>query len=222
MRLSKIELIALIIALFVGLHFYNKHKFESEIEYGSEIAPVIVTKEGETPVIVAFGDSLTAGVGVPKDQNYPAQLSTMLGIDVINAGVSGERSPDAARRIGSVLSRYKPDIVLIEIGFDDLRTGRKRTMIADNLAKIVDRVKKAGATPVVIGVPDLDLVELMISSDIDLYEKVARAHGARYISDVFGPVLRDEDLKSDFSRPNAKGYRKAAQTIYHSLQGMLL
>ena len=222
MSLSKTELIALIVALFVGLHFYNKHKLENEIDYGSEDAPAIVRTDGKAPVILAFGDSLTAGTGVSKDESYPAQLSTMLGNDVINAGVSGERSSDAARRIGSLLSRYKPDIVLIEIGFDDLRTGRKRTMIADNLARIVDRVKKSGALPVVIGIPDLDMVELMISSDIDFYEKVARSHGARYISDVFGPVLRDEDLKSDFSRPNAKGYRKAAETIYKSLQGMLL
>ena len=222
MSLSKIELIALIVALFVGLHFYNKYKLENEIDYSDMEAPAFVTKDGRTPVIVAFGDSLTAGTGTSKDLSYPAQLSTMLGVEVINAGVAGERSVAAVGRIDSILKKYKPDLVLIEIGFDDQRAGRKHKTTANNLLKIVRKVKKANATPIVLGLPDLDLTDLNIAPDLEFYEKVAQKTGARYISGAFSDALTDEELMSDFTYPNAKGYRKAAETIFQSLQGMLL
>ncbi len=212
MHISKSEFIAFIVLLFVGFYFYNQHQLASDDGLESGDAPMLMHGD-RTPVIVAFGDSLTAGSGAPADKSYPAQLSDMLGIDVINEGRSNEPSREAARRIGQVLSRHHPDIVLIETGFDDMLTGRKRSKIRENLTKIVESVKRSGAAPIVIGVPDLDLVGLMISSDVGLYEEVAQKTGARYIPDVFGPVLRNESLKSDENHPNAEGYRKAAQTV---------
>ncbi|WP_353662467.1 GDSL-type esterase/lipase family protein [Hydrogenimonas sp. SS33] len=221
MHLSKTEFIALIVALFVGLHFYNKYQMDNSSDIPESDQPVYI-HDGKTPVIVAFGDSLTAGTGAGQNTGYPAQLSQMLGIDVINAGVSQERSSDAARRIGSVLNRYHPDIVLIEIGFDDITSGRKRSTIADNLLKIIKAVKKSGATPIVIGIPDPDLIEMMIATDLGFYEEAARKTGALYIPDVFGSVLKNEELKSGFTYPNAKGYRKAAETVYHFLTERVL
>jgi acyl-CoA hydrolase len=219
MHLSKMELFALIIAVFVGLHFYNKHKLENEnIDEGGYDAPMYLSSD-KPPVIVAFGDSLTAGSGASKDESYPAHLSRMLGIEVINAGVSNERTTDAVRRISSILQRYKPDIVIVEEGMNDVLTGRKRAKIKENLKKIVETVKKHGAKPIVIGIPDMDLIDLMIASDIGLYEEVATETGALYIPNVVGPVLRDESLKSSETYPNAEGYKEMAKKIYEYLGG---
>ncbi|WP_456453350.1 GDSL-type esterase/lipase family protein [Hydrogenimonas sp.] len=221
MHLSKMELFALIVALFVGLHFYNQHKLESEnFEEGTVDAPMYLSGDNP-PVIVAFGDGITAGSGAPKEESYPAQLSRMLGIEVINAGSPRETSTEALRRLPQVLNRYKPNIVIIEVGMADVLTGRKRAKIKENLEKMVELVKQRGAKPVIIGVPDMDLIDLMISSDIGLYEEVAQDSHAIYIPNVIGPVLKDESLKSSESYPNAEGYKQIARKIYDYLGGTL-
>ena len=218
MNLSKMEIIALVIAIFVGLHFYNSYKMEEEIY--DETATETTYHGDKPPVIVAFGDSLTAGTGAPKAFSYPAQLSQMLGIPVINAGVPGETTSNALGRLPSILDHYHPDIVIVAEGMNDVLTGRKRDTIEENLVKMVNLIKKHGAKAVIVGVPDMELIELMISSDIGLYEEVAQKTGALYIPNVFGPVLKDEELKSDHVHPNDKGYRKIAQKIYSYLREM--
>ena len=218
MNLSKMEIIALVIVIFVGLHFYNQHKMEEEMF--DDTTPSATYYGDKPPVIVAFGDSLTAGTGASKEFSYPSQLSQMLGIPVINAGVPGETASDALRRLPSVLNRYKPDIVILAEGMNDILRGRKREKIKENLAKMSELVKKHGAKAVIVGVPDMDLIELMISSDIGLYEDVARQTGAVYIPNVLGPVLKNEELKSDHVHPNDKGYKMIAQKIYSYLEEM--
>ncbi|WP_456323095.1 GDSL-type esterase/lipase family protein [Hydrogenimonas sp.] len=220
MNISKTEFIALVVLMLVGFHFYNQYRLESDDYAEVDIAPILMYDK-RPPVIVAFGDSLTKGDGASPRKNYPAQLSDMLGIDIINEGHSGELSRDAARRITQVLKRHHPDIVLIETGFEDILAGRDRSQLKENLEKIVKDVKNSNAIPIIIGVPDLDLVGLMITSDIGLYEEVAQKTGALYIPDLFGPVLGNESLKSDESHPNAKGYKTVARSIDKFLKGLM-
>jgi len=218
--MSKLEWFVLIVVIFLGLHFYNQHRLEEEI------GPIVrmvrpATPEGKPPVVVALGDSLTAGVGADAGGDYPTQLGRMLGFDVINRGRAGEASKATAARIASILQSDRPDIVLIEVGFDDMRNARSRATIAIHLRTIVGAVQHAGAMPVVIGVPNLDLVDLGIGSDADFYEEVALEKGVPYVPDVFGPVLTDQSFKSDLTFPSAKGYEHAARTIYERLKGIL-
>jgi len=222
MHLSKMEFIALVIAIVLGLHFYNQHKMENELYDDSDFETPLYLKEDRPPVIVAFGDSLTAGVGVAKEFSYPAQLSDLLGIDVINAGKPGETTSKAVVRMRIVLNRYKPDIVILAEGANDLLHGRKRAVIKKNLKTMVEMIKKSGAKAVILGMPDMDLIELMISSDIDLYEEVANETGAYYIPEIFGKVLKNGELKSDNVHPNVKGYRIIAENIYEGLRELIL
>ena len=215
------ELIALVVAIFIGLHFYNQNKLENETFYDTESEAPLYIKEDRQPVIVAFGDSLTSGAGVSKNLSYPAQLSDMLGFEVINAGKSGENTSMAVKRLPSVLNRYKPDIVIIAEGSNDLLHGKKRAVIKKNLLKMVKMINNSGAKAIILGMPDYDLIELMISSDIDLYEQVAEETKSYYIGGVFGPVLKDEELKSDHVHPNAKGYHAVAKKIYVEMREFL-
>ena len=217
--MSKLEWIALFILLIIGLHFYSQYQLE---QLDDDIPSISYKQNGRVPVIVAFGDDLTAGVGAGKGESYPDQLAQMLGVEVINAGRSGETSDKAKRRIDTVLQKYRPDIVLIGVGWRDLQTGRRRSKLKDNLIAIVKKVKEKGALPLVIGFPDPDLIDMMISSDLDLFDEAARKGGGRHIPDVFGPVLEEEELKSDETHPNAKGYRKAAKTIRKYLEEEML
>ncbi len=107
------------------------------------------------PRIVAFGDSLTAGLGVKKDDAYPAQLQRRLEelgfrYQVINAGVSGDTTAGGLRRVGWVLSA-KPEIVILELGANDGLRGLGLEQTKNNLDHIIQQLRQADVTVVLAG-----------------------------------------------------------------------
>ncbi|BCD90457.1 hypothetical protein fh0823_05960 [Francisella halioticida] len=110
----------------------------------------IINSEPKGETIVAFGDSLTAGYGVGKKNNYPSQLSKMINQPIINMGVSGETTQQALERINSVLAK-DPKIVLITLGGNDLKKKIPAGEAFDNLKQIVDILQANGALVVIGG-----------------------------------------------------------------------
>lgn len=109
----------------------------------------------ELPRIIAFGDSLTAGLGVPSADSYPSQLQRRLDqtgyrYRVINAGVSGETTAGALRRVDWVL-KSRPRIVIVELGANDGLRGLDLNELRANLARIIERLQSAGVTVVLAG-----------------------------------------------------------------------
>lgn len=107
------------------------------------------------PRIVAFGDSLTAGLGVQADESYPAQLQRRLDdlnypYRVINAGVSGDTTAGGLRRVPWILNN-KPELVILELGANDGLRGLDVDQTKHNLQQIVERLKAAGTTVVLAG-----------------------------------------------------------------------
>ncbi|WP_447970108.1 arylesterase [Nitrospira sp. M1] len=97
------------------------------------------------PRIVALGDSLTAGLGVPPDESYPSRLQRHLDqtgypYHVVNAGVSGDTTAGALRRLDWVL-KNQPSIVIIELGANDGLRGQPIKAIHGNLQKILQRLQ---------------------------------------------------------------------------------
>lgn len=100
-------------------------------------------------VVVALGDSLTAGQGVARDEAYPALLEARLRGEgypyrVVNAGVSGDTSAGGLRRVEWVL-RTKPEIVIVALGANDGLRGLPVDALRDNLEAIVTRLRASGA-----------------------------------------------------------------------------
>ncbi|HXN06485.1 MAG TPA: arylesterase [Nitrospiria bacterium] len=100
----------------------------------------------EKKVIVAFGDSLTAGFGVKREESYPALLQQKLSMEgypykVINAGISGDTTSGGLSRIGEIL-KLKPDIVILELGANDGLRGVSLEIIRHNLSEMVARLQK--------------------------------------------------------------------------------
>ena len=96
------------------------------------------------PVILALGDSLTAGYGLRPGQSFAAQLQARLRPDfpaaqVINAGVSGDTTATALKRLPKLLSslRRKPDLAIVELGANDLIRGMPLTHTKANLDAIL-------------------------------------------------------------------------------------
>lgn len=107
------------------------------------------------PRIVAFGDSLTAGLGVQADESYPAQLQRRLDdlnypYRVINAGVSGDTTAGGLRRVSWILNN-KPELVILELGANDGLRGLDVEQAKNNLRQIVERLRDGGATVVLAG-----------------------------------------------------------------------
>ena len=93
--------------------------------------------------ILAFGDSLTAGFGLPSEQGFPAQLEKRLradGIDVhvINAGVSGDTTAGGLARLDWSLAE-KPDLVILELGANDMLRGIDPATVRANLDKMIEQ-----------------------------------------------------------------------------------
>src|SRR5258705_6535530 len=111
---------------------------------------------GAEQIIVAFGDSLTAGLGVTPDDSYPAQLQGKLRAEgyayrVVNAGASGDTTAGGLRRVDWAL-RNKPDIVIVALGANDALRGQDLASVRSNLDAIVARFQKAGARVLLAGV----------------------------------------------------------------------
>src|SRR3990172_7868590 len=107
------------------------------------------------PRIVAFGDSLTAGLGVSADESYPAQLQRRLDTlnyryRVINAGVSGDTTAGGLRRVPWVLNS-KPVLVILELGGNDGLRGLSLDQTKSNLRQIIQRLQQAGVTVILAG-----------------------------------------------------------------------
>ena len=118
--------------------------------FGNATAPVAAE-----PVIVAFGDSITAGFGVLPDEAYPALLGERLRREgypyrVVNGGVSGDTTAAALRRVDWVL-RSNPSIVIVALGANDGLRHQSVTAMRDNLVAIVRRLRAAGATVLLAG-----------------------------------------------------------------------
>ncbi len=106
-------------------------------------------------VVVALGDSLTAGFGVAADEAFPARLEARLRDEgyayrVVNAGVSGDTTAGGLRRVDWVL-RASPEVVIVALGANDGLRGQDPKMTRANLEEIVTRLQDAGARVLLAG-----------------------------------------------------------------------
>ena len=182
---------------------------------------------GQEPVIVALGDSLTAGLGVTAEEAYPALLEARLAREgfhyrVVNAGVSGDTTAGALRRLDWVL-RARPVVVVVALGANDGLRGLPVTAMRDNLVAIVTRLRAAGARVLLAG------MRLPPNYGADYTREFAEAFAAvaRQTSVPLLPFLLDGVAgraalnQPDGIHPNAAGQRMVAETVWRSLRPML-
>ena len=170
--------------------------------------PRIAKLTGDS-VILAFGDSLTEGTGAEAGESYPERLADLTGCRVVGAGVPGEETPAARRRLPEVLRKVKPDLVILCIGGNDLLRKQPDAVIRDNLDAMVVAIRQTGADVILIGVPRPGLW----LTAAPLYRATARKHGVPCDTESLADILSDKELKSDPIHPNAAGYRKLAEAV---------
>jgi lysophospholipase L1-like esterase len=159
--------------------------------------------------VIAFGDSLTAGYGANPGEDYPSRLSPLIGMEVINAGVSGDTTDMALARIEPDVLDKNPRIVIVGLGGNDFLRGVGIDSTETNLRAIVRKIQGSGAMVVLLGFkfPSFN------ANYEEMYARVAADGGCLLIKGPLRGVLTDSTLKSDAIHPNARGYQIMAERI---------
>lgn len=175
---------------------------------GPRLEPLTATSR-----ILAFGDSLTAGVGASAATSYPAVLAQLSDIDVINSGVSGETTEEGLERLPAELDRTRPDLLLLIEGGNDILQNRSTEKTKVNLEKMIALAKERDVAVVLIGVPEKSL----FSRSAAFYAEVADDAQVVFDGSLIASLLRKPSYKSDLVHLNETGYRKMAESIYELL-----
>lgn len=171
-----------------------------------------------TPVL-AFGDSVTAGVGAAAGLGYPDRLAQATGWQVINGGLSGDTARQARQRLAPLLATHQPALVIVELGGNDFLRQTPAAKVRLYLQEIVREARASGATVALVAVPRLSLLRASVGalSDSPIYAELAAEEGVVLIPAVFSDVLSDESLRADEIHPNARGYEQLARGILSAL-----
>ena len=184
---------------------------------GCSSRPNVANLDSQGTAIICFGDSLTQGVGASPGHEYPSLLGGILGREVINAGVGGETTADALRRLDADVLEKNPRLVIVELGGNDFLQQLPVQDTFANLETIVRRIQEHGAMVVLVGVSP----GLLADTTRGEYEQVARARRAAFVPNILAGILADPTLKSDGIHPNDSGYEKIAQRIARAIRPLL-
>jgi len=161
--------------------------------------------------IVALGDSLTAGYGLPPEDAFPVRLEARLRRDgyavrVVNAGVSGDTTAGGLARLGWALAD-KPAIVIVELGANDALRGLDPAMTERNLDAILTRLGKAGIRVLLAGMyAPPNYGRAYETAFRHLYARLAKRHAVVFYPFFLEGVATVPGLnQADGIHPNARG-----------------
>lgn len=181
----------------------------------------------DRPRIVAFGDSLTAGLGVSTDDAYPSQLQRKLDsagyrYRVINAGVSGDTTAGGLRRLPWVL-KSKPLIVILELGGNDGLRGLNLQETMANLEQMIQRLQSASVTVVLAGMKLPPNYGVEYTSGFEsIYPALAKKYGLLLIPFFLDGVAGSVSLnQADGIHPTGEGYRIIVEKIFDVMKPLL-
>jgi lysophospholipase L1-like esterase len=165
-------------------------------------------------VLLAFGDSLTYGIGANEEESYPAQLARLTGRRVVREGVPGEVSATGLARLPAALEEHRPRLLLLCHGGNDFLRRLPREQAAENLRAMIRLAKARGIEVLLIGTPEPGFTVTPAA----FYAEIAKEFRIPYEGDVLGKILKDGSLKADQIHPNAKGYLLMAERVAELLR----
>jgi acyl-CoA thioesterase I len=192
---------------------------------------IAAARASETRTIIFFGDSLTAGYGLPDptSQAYPALIQEKIdqaGLPwrVVNAGLSGETTSAGLRRVDWIL-RQPVDIFVLALGANDGLRGIDPAVSRSNLQKIVDRVREKNPKVKIVlaGMQMPPAMGADFSRDFErMFPEVAEKNDATLVPFLLEGVGGHVELnQSDRIHPTAKGHVMIAETVWKVLRPLL-
>jgi acyl-CoA thioesterase-1 len=196
------------------------------------VAGLVLLAAGAAPVmaqervIVAFGDSLTAGFGVSPDEAWPALVEARLRREgylyrVVNAGVSGDTTAGALRRLDWV-RRARPEVAIVALGANDGLRGQPLAAMRDNLIAIVSGLRDGGTRVLLAGMQLPRNYGAYAREFAGTYSAVAKKAGVALMPFLLDGVAMDIRLnQADGVHPNAEGHRVIAERVWPFLTPLL-
>jgi acyl-CoA thioesterase-1 len=195
----------------------------------SAAAPVASAPADDRPLVLFLGTSLTAGLGLDPSEAYPALVQEKIDAEhlryrVVNAGVSGETSAGALRRIDWLL-REPVAVLVIETGANDGLRGQDPDATRANVQAILDAARRKQPTPrLVLAAMDAppNYGEDYRRRFRALYPELARASGATLLPFLLDGVAGNPKLnQADGIHPTAEGHRRVAENVWKVLRPLL-
>jgi acyl-CoA thioesterase-1 len=187
------------------------------------------TAKAETPVILVFGDSISAGYGLAHvELGWVELLKTRLkdagyGYQVVNASVSGETTAGGVARLPRALELHHPAIVIIELGGNDGLRALPIAQLRANLGQMVDLATAAGAKVLVLGMrmpPNYGPEYTQQFSDS--FSELARTKKVPWVPFLLNDIALSQNLlQEDTIHPNAEGQPKLLENVWPALKPML-
>lgn len=177
--------------------------------------------DAAAPIVLAFGDSLTAGYGLAREEAFPARLQALLrerkpGAVVINAGVSGDTTTSALARLPRLLSalQRKPDLAIVELGANDLIRRIDPARTRANLDAIMYEIGRCEIRTLLASFEPPAFLGAMASAYAGIYDSVGAAHNAT-VHPFFPPGVlgHHAHVLRDRLHPNAVAIAKVARHL---------
>ena len=188
------------------------------------VAAAPSSKTVERPRVVAFGDSLTAGRGIGPSQAFPAILQQRLehaGLQyvVVNAGVSGDTSTRALRRLDAALEG-DVRVLILALGANDGLRGVPVAQLKANLAEMIEKAQQRGVRVLLCGMEALPIYGWDYSVAFhNAYRELAKRYDVTLVPFILMNVIGDPALmQTDHAHPNAAGARAIADNIWPYLE----
>ena len=191
------------------------------------LAPQQPVTRDSRPVILAFGDSLTAGYGVPHGSGYPDQLQRKLDslgykYRIVNMGISGDTTSGGRARMQAALN-VMPSIVILELGANDGLRGMPVVAMQANLEQMIAQFQKARAKVILAGMTlPRNYGAAYVSSFEEVFRSLAKKYNLALIPFFLEGVAGNPKYTlPDFLHPNAEGYTLVTDIVMKTLEPAL-
>ncbi len=182
----------------------------------------------DKPKIIAFGDSLTAGFGLSERESYPYLLQEKLKVDgfeyeVVNAGVSGDTSAGGLERIDWALGQENVEILILELGANDMLRGLSPAQTKKNLNQIIKKAKAKNVKVLLCGLfPPNPFVSSYQNEFAEAFRDLAKEQKVAFLPFFLEGVGGEKNMnQADNIHPNANGTKIVADNVYKALKPLL-
>jgi acyl-CoA thioesterase I len=192
------------------------------------LAPVPGIADEPARVLLIVGDSISAGYGLPVGTGWVDLLASRIErghypVHVVNASVTGDTTAGGRTRLPALITRYKPAIVVVELGGNDGLRGGNLAATRENLDAMVADVQRAGAKAIIVGMKLPPNYGATYTREFEtLYATVAKARNAPLVPYLFeGFGEQNELFQPDRIHPTSAAQAKILDNVWPALKPLL-
>jgi len=168
--------------------------------------------------IICLGDSITFGYGAEEGEDYPSLMQKFTAMPVINAGIDGDTTTEALKRLDSDVLDRDPLLVIVEFGGNDFLRKIPIEVTIKNIEYMIDKIQEKGAMVALVDIS----AGLFLRDYRAALARIARQKKTIFIPAILSGVITNPSLKSDFIHPNKAGYELITQRIWDAISPTLI